>query len=100
MLYVMVGGKKADEDKDALELANRAFIDWARVYKKIRKGKGLSCPFYEPSSTMTALRSLFAYLTVTCGWLICMDDLKGFDGSLDAVLVDLFAARQREYVRD
>ena len=98
LLYVVVSGKKAEEDRDSLDLVNRVMVDFVRVYKKDRPKKGFTCPYYEPSSTMTSLRSLFAYLTVACGWLICLDDLRGFNGSLDAVLTDLFAKRVEEYV--
>lgn len=98
LLYVVVSGKKPEEDRDCLDLVNRVMVDFVRVYKKDRPKKGSTCPYYEPSSTMTSLRSLFAYLTVACGWLICLDDLRGFNGSLDAVLSDLFAKRVEEYV--
>ena len=98
LLYQLVAGKTRESDPDILRLVNRVMVDWSRVYQKVRPKKGCECPFYEPSSTMTAFRSLFAYLTVTCGWVICLDDLKGFDGCLDHVLTKQFDERQRKYV--
>ena len=98
LLYKVVSGRSPKTDREAVELVNRVMVDWARVYKKKRPNKGCDCPFYEPSSTMTAFRSLFAYLTIACGWLIGLDDLKNFDGCLDAVLTSLFEKRQKDYV--
>ena len=96
-LYTMVSGRPPS-DREALELTNRVMIDWARVYRKLVVRDGATCPYYEPSSTMTAFRSLFAYFGCACGWEIGLDDLKGFPGSLDAVLTKLFADRQKKYV--
>ena len=98
LLYKVVSGKLPEDNRDVLDLVNRVMVDWARVYKKVRPKKGSECPYYEPSSTMTAFRSLFAFLTITCGWVICLDDLKGFDGCLHFVLTDLFTKRQKEWV--
>ena len=97
LLYKVVAGREAT-DSEALELANRAFVDWVRVHRKVRLKSSDNCPYYSPSSTMTSIRSLLAYLMRACGWVICFDDMRGFDGSLDAVLKDLFHQRQKDWV--
>ena len=93
----MVAGKEAHVGSEALDLVNRVMVDWVRVYRKIRV-KENECPYYSPSSTMTSIRSLFAYFTKAYGWVICFEDLKGFDGCLDFVLSDLFKKNQETYV--
>lgn len=88
LLYKIHSGHP-ETDMEAIELVNCVMVDWVLVYKKVWVKDG-ECLYYNPSSTMTAICSLFAYLTKACGWVIGYDDLKGFDGALDAVLQDLF----------
>ena len=95
-LYKVISGRP-ETDSEALQLVNRVMVDWVLVYKKVRIKEG-ECPYYSPSSTMTAIRSLFAYLGKACGWVIAYNDLKGFDGCLDAVLENLFDTNQETYV--
>ena len=98
VLFTLPSGILPETDPDTVDLVNRVMVDWSRVYRKIRPTKGMSNPFYSPSSQMTALRQLFAFLSTTCGWVIGLDDLKGFDGCLHSVLTKLFDERQKAYV--
>ena len=96
LLFKEVSGRDST-DKEAMSLANRAFVDWVRVHRKVRTRPG-QCPWYSPSSTMTAIRSLFSFLNGQCGWVVCYDDFKNFDGCLENVLKKLFEERQEEWV--
>ena len=99
VLFTLPSGILPETDPDTVDLVNRVMVDWVRVHRKIRPLKqGSSNPFYSPSSQMTSLRQLFAFLSTTCGWVIGLDDLKGFDGCLNSVLSNLFDERQDLYV--
>ena len=54
LLHVMVAGQSAPGNAEAVELVNRIMVDFVRVYKKVCVKEG-ECPYYSPSSTMTAL---------------------------------------------
>ena len=98
LLFTIPSSVLPETDPDMVDLVNRVMVDWVRVHRKVRPAKGMENPYYSPSSQMTSLRQLFAYFSSTCAWVIGLDDLKGFDGSLQSVLTKLFAERQQKYV--
>ena len=61
-LFTIVAGRMPEQDPDLVDLVNRCFVDWAKVYWKVCPGSGKTCPYYTPASQMTAICSLFAYL--------------------------------------
>ena len=56
------------------------------------------CPFYQPSTQNVELRTFFAHMARTHNWQFNENDLKGFTGSLDAVIAELYDQRLKKYV--
>lgn len=79
------------------QVANKAIVDWQLRLKKKRVGKN-GCPWHQPSTQCVEYRSFLAWMKSNHDWDFCEGSFTGFEGCVTAVLNDLFAAREKEWV--
>ena len=85
--------------RNKVMVANAMVVDWQLSLKK-KSVKENECPWYQPSSQGTDLRTFFGHMAKYHNWQISDVDLKGFDGSLDGVLKTEFQRREKEWVSE
>lgn len=104
MLWKVCSGSP---DIEKIHLANDAVVDWQINYKKKNveekddppKDRS-DIPYYQPSSQNRTLRDFFGHMAKNYNWCFTQSDLKGFAGSLSAVLKSLYDERLKKYVSD
>jgi len=83
--------------RNKVMVANAMVVDWQLSLMK-KKVKPNECPWYQPSTQGTDLRTFFGHMAKYHDWQISDVDLKGFDGALDGVLKTEFQRREKEWV--
>ena len=78
-------------------LGNGMLVDWQLnlTKKKFKEGE---CPWYQPSTQGTNLRTFFGHMSKCYDWKFSEKDLKNFEGCLDGVLKIEFDRREKEWV--
>ena len=94
LAFVAMAGKLLPEK---IMVCNHMMVDWQLRLKK-KKTKENGCPWYQPNTQAVYLRTFFSHMAKNHSWNIGESELKGFEGSLNAVLKELFAQRYEEWV--
>ena len=95
LAFIICSGRR---DKRKIQLANAMLVDINVHLKMKRPNKGKKCPYYMPSSQNQKLRSFLGRMNSYYDWNIGESDLKGFRGSLNGVMQELYAKREKEFV--
>lgn len=93
--FKIISGKKT---QDKLILCNKMVVDWQiRVKQKNKVAPG-KCPWLQPGSQNTQIRTFFAFMKSEYNWPFTENDLSGFSGCLNGVLKDLYKEREEKWV--
>jgi len=83
-------------------LMNAMLVDWQLNLKKKRVSPGNidtnTCPYYQPSTQATELRTFFGNMTKYYDWQVGQSHFKNFDGALSGVLAAEFTRREGLWV--
>ena len=96
VVFLMCAGIQT---KAKLLLINKIVVEWQIRLKKKRIGTD-GCPWYNPSSQSTEIWAFFGSMKRNYDWRYLDADLKGFEGSLHAVMADVFKQRAEKWVRN
>jgi hypothetical protein len=72
--------------------------EWQPNMKMKNPDPETKCPYYQPSSQNTKIRTFFSAMKCHHDWVLGYDDFKGFEGSLGALLKDKYEEKAAKYV--
>ena len=91
--FVLFGG---DITHQKLSLCNDMLIDWQMNYKKQRFKEG-ECPWYSVDVQNMEVRTFLAHMAKTYTWRYATKHFSNFEGSLNAVMSNLYQQRFQEW---
>ena len=80
-------------------LANNILCEWQIQLKMKKPNQETKCPWYQPAVQSMRLRGFLSRLKTRYGWQMSYeDDFRGYEGSLSAVLKQLYREREQKWV--
>jgi len=94
-IFVILSNEPNTQKK---HLANMLLCEWQADLKMKNPDPDTKCPYYQPSSQNTMIRTFFSAMKRHHDWVLGYDDFKGFEGSLSALLKVKYDERAAKYV--
>ena len=94
-IFVILSNEPNTQKK---HLANMLLCEWQADLKMKNPDPDTKCPYYQPSSQNTMIRTFFSAMKRHHDWVLGYDDFKGFGGSLSALLKVKYDKRAAKYV--